>query len=465
MQFSTVNPANDQVLKKYLFHSDSERHEMLARLQASYQEWTNSQICERQKFLLILSELLLKYKEALAQQISLEMGKALVESYAEVEKSASAVKYYANHAEELLFPDFVSKQGDITNASQGQVKAETQTQIQLASSGIILAIMPWNFPLWQLIRCAIPSFLLGNVVLLKHSEITAGVAELIVSLMNEAYDKLGGKGKLIENLRWTHSQTETLISDRRIKAVSFTGSLRGGSQVAALAGKYLKKSVMELGGSDPYLVLSDADLDQATELCANSRLLNAGQSCVAAKRFFVHESLYSDFLHLMKIKFEKMRIGDPLSLETQMGPLAHLRFKEQLLLQVKELKGKCFYQRSEFSSSGAFFSPRVFEMETQSELWIEELFGPVACVWKFREESEALAQANNTIFGLGAAVFSQDLNRAKKIASQLECGMVAINDMVKSDVRLPFGGIKDSGYGRELSKQGLQEFANIKTIG
>ncbi len=444
MDFFTVNPASGEKIKTYNYHSESEVEQVISSLRESSLRFRFTSMEQRRTLLTHLTEELSSKREELAVQINKEMGKLLEEALAEIDKSILALRYYGGKIDQWLMVQTVQE-----NDFRGEVRLEPL--------GLVFAIMPWNFPLWQFIRCAAPAWMVGNLVLLKPSDITIGVSEFIWEVVNASARKAGFEDDVLGLIRVPHTMTERIVSDRRINFISFTGSIQGGSQVAALAGKYLKKSTMELGGSDAYLILKDANLSKAVEACAKSRLINSGQSCISAKRFFVHEDHYSKFIQSMANVFEGRSIA----------PLAHARFSEQLKKQVEQCQGKVIYKGKCLNTAGgAYFPPTIIEMDNQvGELWDQEFFGPVACVWKFTQEEgeeSAVQKSNHSIFGLGGAVFSEDENRAKKLALQLECGMVSINDMVRSDVRVPFGGVKSSGYGRELSSYGIQELANIK---
>jgi succinate-semialdehyde dehydrogenase/glutarate-semialdehyde dehydrogenase len=451
MSFSTINPTTAEVLVRYSYATASQIDENLTSLQEAHRKWSKRPLALRQKFLLQVAAELRKSKEVLAQLMTSEMGKSISESRAEVEKCAGAAEYYSEKAGDWLAPEVI-------------VDGTFKARVEKESLGVVLAIMPWNFPCWQVIRFAIPALLVGNTVLLKHAEISEGTAVLLSEIFARASLALSIEERIFVELRLSHEQVAKVIADARVQAVTFTGSVRGGQQVAALAGQNLKKSVMELGGSDAYIVLQDADVSLAAKICAQGRLQNAGQSCVAAKRFFVHKSISSKFTQELMTIFSGWKTGDPRFEATQMGPLAHKKFQTQLQTQVEASEGKVLLGGVLPEGPGAFYPPTVLQMPSSDLLWTEEFFGPVACVWSFENEAEAIHRANHSIFGLGGAVFSQDLNKAATVARDLRCGFVGINDMVKSDPRVPFGGQKSSGYGRELSHYGLMEFVNIKTI-
>lgn len=450
MSFTTQNPATLQDLQSYSYLSFQSANQLLENLVHEQKSWALASIQEKQKALTSLAKTFRENAPALAKQMALEMGKPYSQGLAEVEKSALCAEYYIQNIAEFLEPEQKTFSGQ-------------STFVMKEPLGVIFAIMPWNFPMWQLVRFAIPAIAAGNAVLMKHSDLTAGIAILLEKIFLEAIGR-----KLLANAHVNHADSAAIIADSRIRGVTFTGSTRGGKQVAELAGRALKKSVLELGGSDPYLVLADADVQKAAEFSAKSRMMNGGQSCVAAKRFFVHAKVYDEFLQRFSVHLRAHRTGDPLNPETIRGPLASQKFQLQLQAQVDDLlieKSTRLLSGGKIpSEKGAFYPATILQMESDQELWTKEFFGPVACVWKFENEEEAIRQANHSIYGLGAAIFCKDEERALRLAMKLESGMVAINDMVKSDPNLPFGGVKDSGYGRELAKYGLYEFLNLKSV-
>jgi succinate-semialdehyde dehydrogenase/glutarate-semialdehyde dehydrogenase len=460
--FNTTNPTTGETLRTYQYLKADELEKELQDAFEYWKEFKTSRLSMRTDLLLRIAQGLRNHEDEFAKLMAEEMGKPIKDGIAEVEKCAVTCEYFATHAEEFLAPHTVD-----ANYPKAKIIKE--------SLGPILAIMPWNFPLWQVIRFAAPAVAIGNPILLKHAEITAGCAELIEKIFWES----SGEEALLLNLPMSHEQAAKVIADPRIRGVTFTGSAKGGSQVAAVAGQFLKKTVLELGGSDPYLVLSDAKGADAAKICALARVTNNGQSCVSAKRFLVHESLIEEFTHVFQATLENLKVGDPLKEGTQLGPLADKRFQKQLheqcakFLDGKEKKlfdledlAKASGQEDEFSKAGAFFKARAYLIKGENPAFYqEEFFGPVALIHTFQQDSEAIEMANKSVFGLGGAVFSQDLERAEKVARQIETGFVAINDQVKSDPRLPFGGVKNSGYGRELSQAGFNEFVSVKSLG
>jgi succinate-semialdehyde dehydrogenase/glutarate-semialdehyde dehydrogenase len=400
----------------------------------------------------VLSESLEKNKENLAKLMALEMGKPLAQGRSEVEKCAWLCSYYADKAEGFLNDEYVQ-----TDASKSYVSYQPL--------GVILSIMPWNFPFWQVLRFSAPALMAGNGVILKHSENTSTCALAIEKMIQKA----GFPADLFHTILVDKSDMQPVVQHKGIAAVTLTGSTKAGKSVAAQAGKVLKKTVLELGGSDPYLILEDADLELASMICANSRLLNSGQTCVAAKRFIVVESVYEKFLEFFTSKLQDRTVGNPFDEGVNVGPMARHDFRDELHRQVKESidAGAIAEFGCEIPNEpGAFYPISLLtNVAPGMPAYDEELFGPVAAVIKVGSEEEAIRVANDTNFGLGAAIFSRDVDRAEKIAAdQLQAGCCFVNTLVKSDPRLPFGGIKDSGYGRELGLYGIREFVNIKTV-
>lgn len=392
----------------------------------------------------------------LAKIMTEETGKPIKSSFDEIEKSAKTYDYFSENLETLL-----SAESIVSNYSK--------TVVVKDSVGPILAIMPWNFPLWQLTRFAAPSVGIGNPILLKHAEITAGTAKLITDIFNEV------EPGLILNMCIDHDQATKLIADPRVRGLTLTGSTTTGRAVAETAGKYLKKSVLELGGSDAYVVFKDADIKNAAFICAEARMVNNGQSCIAGKRFIVEKSIFAEFSDQFNLELKKYVFDDPKKIETRVGTLAAKKFQQKLLEQCKSLEhtgsAKKIFDLADslnydFASADAFFPTRTYHVEkTEPKFFNEEFFEPVALLTTFETESEALSLANRSVFGLGGAVFSKDIVRAESFARKMEAGFIAINDFVKSAPNLPFGGVKDSGFGRELGLYGFNEFCNIKTLG
>jgi succinate-semialdehyde dehydrogenase/glutarate-semialdehyde dehydrogenase len=395
-----------------------------------------------------LAELLEERQEELAKRMAAEMGKPVKQGRAEAVKCAAACRFYAEHGPTMLAP--VQRDG---------------ATIHYQALGPVLAIMPWNFPFWQAIRFAAPALMAGNTILLKHASNVSGCAKAIVSMVEEAF----GRNDLMRAVFISGKEVEPLIADPRVRAVTFTGSTEAGRKVAAAAGTHLKKSVLELGGSDPYLVLEDADVAAAAKVCAAARMVNGGQSCIAAKRFLVAAAVHDEFVNALAGELAAYVPGDPFDEATLLGPMAREDLRDEVHAQVKdsvaagarlvtggeipELRDKPYYPATLLT--GVMPGMRVFD---------EETFGPVAAVIRVADEEEAVRLANLTPFGLGGAVFSKDETRARAVAGRLETGTVAINAQVVSDPRFPFGGVKDSGWGRELGIEGIREFVNVKTV-
>ncbi len=448
----TINPATGNILSRYPRESDEQIERKLQLAFAAFLENRQKTIEQKKNLLNQCIEVFKKYENDLAKLITLEMGKPISDSHAEVKKCLTAFVYYSDLVESQL--------------RVRKVKSQYQNSYILHQPlGPLLAIMPWNYPIWQLVRVLAPAIAIGNPVILKHSDITAGVALLLEKMMNEI--EVG----LLVNLNIEHQKVEKVIADQRVRAVTLTGSRQAGSVVAQLAGKYLKKSVLELGGSDPYLILADADLDLAAKICAQAKMVNNGQACIAAKRFLVDAKVFDSFVDKFQKQISNFKVGDPLDKQVQVGSLAHLKFKSQLLSQCQHLKNSgaknIFHDGSSVFNENAFFSPTILEIQNQSDPFLktEELFGPVALVFKVIDEKEMINLANQTHYGLGSAVFTKDIEKAADFVLNLECGFVAVNEQVKSDANLPFGGVKESGYGRELSVEGMNEFSNVKSVG
>lgn len=449
---SVINPATGREERTFEEMSEAAVAEKITQAYTAHQQLAAMSFAARADCMRKAGKILYDRQEEFATLMSREMGKVRTQARAEVEKCAWNCLYYADHAERFLQDEFVA-----TDAAKSYVHHEPL--------GVILAIMPWNFPFWQVIRFAAPALMAGNTALLKHASNVPGCALALEEIFRDAGFPQGAFSALLIPTE----SVESIIAHRLVRAVTLTGSTRAGAAVGAAAGKYLKKTVLELGGSDPYLILADADLELAAQVCTRSRMQNNGQSCIAAKRFIVVKEVYDDFLALLVEKMKAYEMGDPLDDTTQLGPLARTDLRDELHEQVQrsiELGAHCILGGKVPARPGAFYPPTILtEVRKDSPAYHEELFGPVASVIKAWDEEEAILIANDTDFGLGAAVFSRDTDRAERIArEQLRAGCVFVNGMVKSDPRLPFGGIKDSGYGRELSHQGIKEFVNIKTV-
>lgn len=453
MGYQTVNPATEAVLKTYNYLHDKDIEAKLEKAAQSFDVWKNSKFPERQALLRRLGEALRSKEKQLAEMITQEMGKPLVESVAEIKKCADTCDYYAEN-----FPALLERR---------EVQAHYKKSfISFQPLGPILSIMPWNYPFWQMFRFAIPALAAGNVILLKHSDITSGCAEEIERLFYEIQSHL----HLCQNLRINHEQAARVISDPRLHGVTFTGSTRGGKQVAQTAASYLKKSVLELGGADAYIICEDADIEKAAKICVKARLVNNGQSCVAGKRFLVHRSAYEKFQEIFLHEMGSYVVGDPMDIKTKLGPLAHRRFVKNLQDQVsifETLKIKKIETKQELPSRGAYVRPAALLFEKPSpQFFTEEIFGPIAMITSFETLEEAVKLVNRSPYGLGGGVFTSQPDAVMEfLEKEMQVGMFAINDFVRSDPRIPFGGVKNSGYGRELGSFGIFEFVNVKTIG
>jgi succinate-semialdehyde dehydrogenase/glutarate-semialdehyde dehydrogenase len=448
----SINPYNSETIAEYESHGEALVDIKIELADKAFTKWRDTPLLERLAYFRKLQSVINEEKSTLARLATLEMGKLIVEAVAEVEKCANTISFYLDKAEELLADETAN------------VKAR-KAFISYQPLGVVLGVMPWNFPYWQVLRFAIPTMIAGNTIVLKHASNVSGCALAI----EELFKKAGFPEGAFQTILVPGGDVARVISLPEIKAVSLTGSTTAGKSVAMNAGKYIKKCVLELGGNDPYIVLKDADVKKAADICAKSRLQNAGQSCVAAKRFIVDASIYDDFLEQFTAHFKSRVAGDPLDSATSIAPLvsgraaedAHKQVLSALKVGAQKLFGDDFV-----SGNGAFYPPAILaDVKHSNNSFDDEIFAPVASVIKFTDENEAIEIANNSIYGLGAAIFSEDLKRAETIAKyKIEAGMVFINDMVRSDAAIPFGGVKESGYGRELSKFGIHEFTNIKTI-
>jgi succinate-semialdehyde dehydrogenase/glutarate-semialdehyde dehydrogenase len=453
MKFTSIDPATGGTVAVYDEDSPERVHSVLVAAHSASCTWSATSHTSRREILERTADVLDALRDELAHMMTVEMGKPLSQARAEVDKCSAACRYLASVAATTLASEWI----DIDGA---------RAELRYDPMGVVLAIMPWNFPLWQFIRFAAPAILAGNAVVLKHAPNVMGSAQMMVSALHEA----GVPFDLVQHLRIDETAVARVIADPQIRAVTFTGSTRGGSAVAALAGASVKKTILELGGNDPYIVFDDADIAAAVEACVRGRMVNSGQSCIAAKRFLVHASVLGEVTERLAAAFDALRVGDPMDDATEIGPLARRDLRDGLLDQVERsraLGARALTHRSQSDMpvNGWYVAPMLLtDASLESPLFREELFGPVAGVWPFTTEEEAVAMANDSRYGLAAAVFTQDPERASRIATQLHCGTVAINDFVRSDMRLPFGGVKDSGYGRELGTIGLREFTSIKVI-
>jgi len=452
MSITSVNPANGQNIKTYNTHTPQEVASKINQTHSAWLQWRTSQPSLRAELLNKLAAVLNTRKDELAKLMALEMGKPIKQGAAEVDKCAAVCSYYAENAESFL--------------KDQQIETEAQKSfVTFNPIGVVLAVMPWNFPFWQVFRFLAPALAAGNCGVLKHASNVPGCALIIEDMVREA----GFPDHVFQTLLVGSEQVEAIIENPLIKAVTLTGSTNAGIKVAQKAGSVLKKTVLELGGSDAYIILEDADLEIAATACTDSRLINSGQSCIAAKRFIVVEPVAERFTQLMLEKMKSKRMGDPLSTETEVGPQARVDLRDELHKQVQqsiEAGAKCILGGQVPEGESAFYPPTILtNVKKGMPAHDDELFGPVAAIITAKDEAEAINIANDSVFGLGGAVFTQDVERGERIAStQLEAGSCFVNSLVKSDPRLPFGGIKQSGYGRELGMFGIHEFVNIKTV-
>jgi succinate-semialdehyde dehydrogenase/glutarate-semialdehyde dehydrogenase len=447
----SINPATGDVLDTFEETAPDALARILEGADAASRQWRRRPVTERAERLRAAARVLRERKDAYARTMALEMGKPLAQGVAEAEKCAWVCDYYAEHAARMLADE--SRQ---TDASRSYVRFD--------AIGPVLAIMPWNFPFWQVFRFAAPALAAGNAGILKHAPNVFRCALEIEDVFREA----GFPAGLFRAVLLSNEAAGRVIADARVRAVTLTGSDRAGSQVAEQAGRHLKKTVLELGGSDPFIVLDDADVERAAQTAAEARLINSGQSCIAAKRFIVVERVADRFLERFTGEMRARKVGDPLDAATQVGPQARLDLRENLHRQVQESvqRGARLVLGGELPAGrGAFYPPTVLvAVEPGMPAFDQETFGPVAAVIRATEEADAIRLANASPYGLGASVWTRDSRRGERVAGEIEAGSVFVNGLVKSDPRLPFGGVKRSGYGRELSEYGLREFVNVKTV-
>jgi succinate-semialdehyde dehydrogenase/glutarate-semialdehyde dehydrogenase len=450
--FISLNPFNLKEIARFRLMTSQEIKIILEKCHEAQLLWQRRALDERLFSVNKMVSVLRANAESYAELISAEMGKPQAEARLEIEKCARLCDYYAENAADFLKPELIK-----TEAKKSFVAYEPL--------GIILGIMPWNFPFWQVFRFALPSVIAGNGVLLKHaSNVTACAVKIENIFLEAGFDK-----DIFKTLIISHEHVEDIIKDNRISAVSLTGSSHAGSAIAQVAGKYLKKCVLELGGSDAYVILADADLEKAAEICVKSRLLNNGQSCISAKRFIVLKSQQEDFTKLVLAQMKAKKFGDPRDENNDLGPMARHDLRDALHEQVKKsigLGAHCLLGGEIPKLKGAFYPPTILSnVQKGMPAYDEEIFGPVAAIISAADENDAIRIANDSQFGLGACVFTSDLERGEKIAlKELAAGSSFVNALVHSDPRLPFGGIKQSGFGRELGLCAMREFVNIKTV-
>lgn len=451
MAIESINPATEEVVGRFEEHTAGEVEVGLQKAGHAFRAWRETSFEERAEHLRKAGSILREDKQRFATLITSEMGKPIVEAEAEVEKCAWCCDYYADNAADFLAP--IQRE---STASESYIAFEPL--------GPVLAIMPWNFPFWQVFRFAAPALMAGNVGLLKHASNVPRCALAIADVFSAAGVPEGG----FQTLLLRAAAVQGVIEGERVRAVTLTGSDAAGSKVAAAAGAALKKTVLELGGSDPFIVLADADLEKAVAIGVRARNQNAGQSCIAAKRFIVVEEVAGEFTERLVAAVSALRVGDPMDRETQVGPLARPDLRDDIADQVQRsvaagAKVEC--GGAALERKGYYYAPTVLSGVTpEMPAFREETFGPVAAVVRARDASEAVALANDSQYGLGASLWTRDIARARVFARDIEAGSVFVNGMVASDPRLPFGGVKRSGYGRELSEFGIREFVNIQTV-
>ncbi|MCO6474497.1 MAG: NAD-dependent succinate-semialdehyde dehydrogenase [Melioribacteraceae bacterium] len=451
MAIETVNPATGKLVKKFDEIDEKQINVLIETAHSTFLEWKETTFEFRKKLMLKAAEILRTKKTDYGRTLTLEMGKTLKQAEAEVEKCAWVCEYYADNAEKILSDEIIK-----TDASESYVRFDPL--------GVVLAVMPWNFPLWQVFRFAAPALMAGNIGLLKH----ASNVPMSAIAIEEIFKDAGFPNGAFTTLLIGSSKVEKVINHKYVKAVTLTGSEPAGAKVASAAGKKLKKSVMELGGSDPFIILSDADLQEAVDVGVTARLINNGQSCIAAKRFIMVEDIADEYEQAFVEKMKAVKIGDPMLEDTELGPIAREDLLIELDTQIKnsvKAGAKILTGGERIDMEGYYYPATVISnVQKGMTAYEEELFGPAAIMIRAKDEEDAINIANDTDFGLGASLWTKDITKAKSLARKINSGSVFINGMVKSDPRLPFGGVNISGYGRELSHYGIKEFVNIKTV-
>lgn len=451
MSIQTINPTTGEVLETFQAYSQEQIEDALRQARQAFLQWRTLSFAERAKYLHSVAHHLRDHKSELARTATLEMGKTLVEAESEVEKCAWNCDYFAENAARFLGDERIA-----SNASESYVA--------FRPLGVVLAVMPWNFPYWQVFRFAAPALMAGNTTVLKHASNVSGVALQIERIFKEA----GLPEGVLKTVLVPGAETSKLIEDPRIAAITLTGSEAAGVEVASTSGHALKKTVLELGGSDAFIVLEDADLDEAAQVAVTARFQNNGQSCIAAKRFIVVESVAEAFEQKFAVNTAKLKVGDPLERDTKVGPVARGDLRDSLdeLVQQSVKQGaKVLIGGKAREGKGYFYEPTILTNVTpEMPVFSDETFGPVAAVIRARDADHAIELANDSKFGLSSNLWTRNIERARELAARIEAGGVFINGMTASDPRLPFGGVKSSGYGRELSSFGIQEFVNVQTI-
>ncbi len=448
----SVNPATGETVETYDDDSDEEVNEALDRANERFETWSERPISERQQLLTNVADVLRDNQEEYAELITKEMGKPIAQSRSEVEKCAWACDYYSQRADEFLQDEVIGGEPD------------ARTLVSYEPLGTVLSIMPWNFPFWQVFRFAAPNITAGNTGVFKHASNVPGCAVAIQEIFEEA----GYPEGVFNTMLIGSEKIDDVIADDRVSAVTLTGSEGTGRQVGESAGQNLKKHLLELGGSDPFIVLDDADIEAAADTAATARTINSGQSCIAAKRFIVHDDVYDEFLDRFITEMDDLTTGDPMDDDTDLGPQARDDLLDTLHDQVEASvdQGATLELGGEpLDREGHYYPPTVLtDIPEDAPAAAEEVFGPAAAVFRASDEADAIEQANDHDLGLGASIWTEDLERGERVAREVEAGLTYVNELVKSDPRVPFGGIKDSGYGRELARFGIQAFVNKKTV-
>lgn len=446
--FKSIFPYDQTVVAEYPVMNNREVGEKLELAETAFAHWSKTSFGTRSELIIRVAEILIAQKESLARIITTEMGKITREAIAEVEKCASCCTYYATHAEAFL-------------ADETAEAGYTKSFIAYQPIGAVFAIMPWNFPFWQVFRFAVPTLMAGNVAILKHAPNVSGCSLAIESIFKEA----GLPAGVFQSLIVETDTTEAIISSKIVQAITLTGSEMAGSSVSAIASKHIKKSVLELGGSDAFIVLPDADMLQAAHVALLSRFQNAGQSCIAAKRFFVMRDAKDDFLDALQQQMQAIKQGNPFDTNTTAAPMARIDLADKLSEQLQGSLQKGAMLQTGGEQDGCNINPAlVLNVKQGMPAFDEETFGPLLAVLDVSDENEAILLANQSLYGLGGSIWTKDLDKGIALARQINTGAVFINSLVKSDPRLPFGGVKKSGFGRELGRHGILEFVNVKTI-
>lgn len=448
---ASINPATGELLREYEQHSDQVIETRLQLAADTFREYRRTPFAHRARMMAKAAEILEREKETLGRMMTQEMGKTLKSAMQEAEKCAFGCRYYAENAERFL-------------ASEEAKTNATRSFVRYQPMGLVLAVMPWNFPFWQVFRFAAPALMAGNVAVLKHA---SNVPQCALAI-EEVFSKAGFPQGVFQTLLIGSDRVNQVIADARVKAVTLTGSVGAGSSVAAAAGKAIKKTVLELGGSDPFIVMPSADLEKAVETAVQARIINNGQSCIAAKRFIVDEEIAEKFEQKFVQRMTAVKMGDPMDPATELGPLATadgLRTLQEQVNKTEQMGAKVLVGGKRANRQGNFFEPTVLaEIPEGSPVFDDELFGPVASVFRAKGMGDAIRIANHSPFGLGACAWTNDASEREMFIEEIESGLAFINSMVASDPRIPFGGVKHSGYGRELSHHGIREFVNVKTV-